>query len=325
MDMQQPANEAVNKVVGDLQKDFKIVGTHRVHAWYAWAIVGIVFGMALGIIYVANRSVKVQESDAAAVRKPAVSAPRAYGSLPESFLKLIAKHEAEYGPIGRISVQNVVLAEENGEKKLNLSEPEIFRTKTGKEWLELANRVSQGLSSAAPLEVTLGPDQDFTKKTRPYLLIGPNARAFISIINSFAPAGAPMAETSQPKKQCKCEKIASAEFSMTNANGEKVYIIQVNKDADATEPFEFDTSLPESTIRKRFTEKKTTCNTDAECATTCKAFAPTFTYDDLVAALKSGTAKAKAQALKSSITTTSGQSLKDGEDNGKCQTAEIIL
>lgn len=72
---QQPTNEAVDKVVGDIQKDFKIVGTHRVHSWYAWAIVGIVFGMALGIIYVANRSVKVQESDAAKMplvtKKPA--------------------------------------------------------------------------------------------------------------------------------------------------------------------------------------------------------------------------------------------------------------
>jgi hypothetical protein len=55
MDNQKPS-EAAERVVSDLQKDFKIVGTHRVHSWYAWAIVGIVFGMALGIVYVANRS-----------------------------------------------------------------------------------------------------------------------------------------------------------------------------------------------------------------------------------------------------------------------------
>ena len=48
--------ETAEKVVSDLQKDFKIVGSHRVHSWYAWAIVGIVFGMALGVVYVANRS-----------------------------------------------------------------------------------------------------------------------------------------------------------------------------------------------------------------------------------------------------------------------------
>lgn len=98
---QQPTNEAVNKVVGGLQKDFKIVGSHRVHAWYAWAIVGIVFGMALGIIYVANRSVKAQKSDAV-VRKP------------------------EYGPIERILAQKVILVEANGKQKLNLYEPHFF-------------------------------------------------------------------------------------------------------------------------------------------------------------------------------------------------------
>ncbi len=56
-------NEA-DKVVSDLQKDFKLVGTSRVHSWYAWAIVGIVFGMAIGIVYVANRSGKFDNSHA---------------------------------------------------------------------------------------------------------------------------------------------------------------------------------------------------------------------------------------------------------------------
>jgi hypothetical protein len=65
MDTEQiGSNSAVEKVVGDLQKDFKIVGSHRVHSWYAWAIVGIVFGMALGIVYVANRSGQIENSDA---------------------------------------------------------------------------------------------------------------------------------------------------------------------------------------------------------------------------------------------------------------------
>jgi hypothetical protein len=52
----QNNGDLAGKVVSDLSKDFKIVGTHRVHSWYAWAIIGIVFGMALGIVYVANRS-----------------------------------------------------------------------------------------------------------------------------------------------------------------------------------------------------------------------------------------------------------------------------
>lgn len=49
-------NNLADKVVADIQRDFRIVGSSRVHGWYAWAIVGIVFGMALGMVYVANRS-----------------------------------------------------------------------------------------------------------------------------------------------------------------------------------------------------------------------------------------------------------------------------
>ncbi len=59
-----------DRVLTDLQKDFKIVGSSRVHAWYAWAVVGIVFGMALGIIYVANRSGDFSSSSAATAPLP---------------------------------------------------------------------------------------------------------------------------------------------------------------------------------------------------------------------------------------------------------------
>lgn len=57
--------QSAAKVIGSINKDFKIVGSHRVHSWYAWAIVGIVFGMALGIVYVANRSGQATSIEAA--------------------------------------------------------------------------------------------------------------------------------------------------------------------------------------------------------------------------------------------------------------------
>lgn len=63
--MEEQKQNGADQVIGSLQKDFKIVGAHRVHSWYAWAIVGIVFGMALGIVYVANRSGRVVMSEAA--------------------------------------------------------------------------------------------------------------------------------------------------------------------------------------------------------------------------------------------------------------------
>ena len=65
--------QEVEKVITDLQNDFKIVGTHRVHSWYAWAIVGIVLGMAIGIIYVANRSGNFSASKASTNPAPQIS------------------------------------------------------------------------------------------------------------------------------------------------------------------------------------------------------------------------------------------------------------
>lgn len=56
MDEQNTNSNIADAAVSDIHKDFVVVGKHRVHSWYAWAIVGIVFGMALGIVYVANRS-----------------------------------------------------------------------------------------------------------------------------------------------------------------------------------------------------------------------------------------------------------------------------
>ncbi len=64
-----------DKVVSDIQKDFKIVGSGRVHSWYAWAIVGIVFGMALGVVYIANRSGEFMSSEAATKTKTPPVAP----------------------------------------------------------------------------------------------------------------------------------------------------------------------------------------------------------------------------------------------------------
>lgn len=58
MDEQKNPDQLANAVVGDIHKEFVVVGKQRVHSWYAWAIVGIVLGMFLGILYVANRSLQ---------------------------------------------------------------------------------------------------------------------------------------------------------------------------------------------------------------------------------------------------------------------------
>lgn len=88
MDEQQKNWQKADEAVSGLAKDFTIVGRHRVHSWYAWAIVGIVFGMALGIIYVANRSAQFDSSQAATMLSKRTSVPER-PSLPTPSLTII--------------------------------------------------------------------------------------------------------------------------------------------------------------------------------------------------------------------------------------------
>lgn len=62
---EQQSKQAAENVVQGIKQGFTVVGNHRVHSWYAWAIVGIMFGMALGVTYVANRSGDFVQSEAA--------------------------------------------------------------------------------------------------------------------------------------------------------------------------------------------------------------------------------------------------------------------
>lgn len=66
-------NNLPDKVVSDLQKDFRVVGASRVHGWYAYAMIGIAFGLALGAIYVTNRSGQFLASQAQVVASDAPS------------------------------------------------------------------------------------------------------------------------------------------------------------------------------------------------------------------------------------------------------------
>jgi hypothetical protein len=63
--MDQPLGD---KVMNDIKSDFVVQGTHRIHNWYAYAIIGIVLGMALMIVYVANRQGQFSASEAAKPR-----------------------------------------------------------------------------------------------------------------------------------------------------------------------------------------------------------------------------------------------------------------
>lgn len=80
MDDIQKNSVKTDRVVSKLRSDFRIVGSHRVHGWYAWAIIGVVFGLAAGITYVANQSGQFAASQAAqVVPKAALPTGRSLG------------------------------------------------------------------------------------------------------------------------------------------------------------------------------------------------------------------------------------------------------
>ncbi len=50
-----PKDKIVKSVFSKLNQDFVVVGKSRVKSWHGWLILGIVTGIAMGIVFVANR------------------------------------------------------------------------------------------------------------------------------------------------------------------------------------------------------------------------------------------------------------------------------
>jgi hypothetical protein len=61
-----------DKVVKDISKDFMVRGNHRIHHWYAYAIIGVVLGMAGVMLYIANQNGQFEASQAAKPRGAAI-------------------------------------------------------------------------------------------------------------------------------------------------------------------------------------------------------------------------------------------------------------
>lgn len=146
------SNNEADKVVGELQKDFKIVGSHRVHSWYAWAIIGIVLGMALGIIYVANRSIQVQESDAA--QKKTIGVQNPLLSAPVDLSKTDALRFVETQMKER-SIKNIVLqpAASMKESTLVFGGKTAYSLITASDWARFFTALQKSIQAPVPFEL----------------------------------------------------------------------------------------------------------------------------------------------------------------------------
>ncbi len=114
-------NKPTEEAISNLNKDFKLMGTHHVHSWYGWAIVGIVSGMALMLLFVANQNAQFSASNAAVAPKgPAQAGPAkvsfsgsalasAVNGSPQLSISAIGKRLLQLstlGTVSNLSIQN---------------------------------------------------------------------------------------------------------------------------------------------------------------------------------------------------------------------------
>ncbi|PIR87385.1 MAG: hypothetical protein COU11_00680 [Candidatus Harrisonbacteria bacterium CG10_big_fil_rev_8_21_14_0_10_49_15] len=64
-DQSSKKDSAADQIMSDLKKDFRVVGRGRVHAWYAFLSIGVLAGITLGVMLVANRSGQLEGAEAA--------------------------------------------------------------------------------------------------------------------------------------------------------------------------------------------------------------------------------------------------------------------
>lgn len=55
-----PAESAASRVLTMLQREYLVIGKSRVRVWYAWLSIGLIAGVATGVVLVANRSGEIE-------------------------------------------------------------------------------------------------------------------------------------------------------------------------------------------------------------------------------------------------------------------------
>jgi hypothetical protein len=87
-----------DEVISGLQKNFKVVGSSRIHSWYAWAATGVALGVLVAVAYVANRSGQFDQSNASGgtFACPLLKSPFDFSGTGVGFMLL----PGNYGPGG---------------------------------------------------------------------------------------------------------------------------------------------------------------------------------------------------------------------------------
>src|SRR6185436_15261990 len=203
-----------DKVVSDIQKDFTIVGKTRVHSWYAWAIVGIVFGMAMAIVYVANRSGQFSASHAEEPGLPIGAVDPNTGIGMEQPLKIegvtsaqmIDNYNQKYGLGTVMSAPATAVIEADGTRALNFPSPKIYPINS-KNLQSVKDIISQSVQMLPKMiELTLADANGANQVNT--LIIGPRVPITDSgpWVNPLPGTTGTIGGTPDPNPQeCKCE------------------------------------------------------------------------------------------------------------------------
>jgi hypothetical protein len=253
------------KVVGDISKDFTVVGKHRIHGWYAWAIVGIVFGMALGIVYVANQNGEFSDSEAA-VRKAQQVAPvgSRLAATGDSYPRLAELIREKTTQPTNVKIEKSFVNEVNGEKFLQFSPIATMLVAGTASQAKVVGRLTTLINNLrVPLELT------FTTKTG----IEERILIYTTAMSSVYQPYTTDVVADQKKGVCNCTFAATFKYVIKcSAKGEDDTYIKIESgDAEYSGSPSFDEvdSAGEATQLEATTaegKQEKTCNTADECS-----------------------------------------------------------
>jgi hypothetical protein len=214
------------KVLNDLQKDFKVVGKTRIHGWYAWAIVGIVAGMLIAMVYVANRSGQFSSSNAqiepfGEMILPGQNEP--LGTIDPRVANIeltplgqkIMQARAE-GELRDVIVEGGAFARTNeGDDLINFDSRDVYSAQDPIMLSQLNTKLQLFMSGNGPFRVTLSPTESYFLNGLATTFVPPGFNTY-QVSNEIA---ADATTGTAENKKCECSADVTILFVCKDSNG----------------------------------------------------------------------------------------------------------
>lgn len=202
-----------DKVVSDLQKNFTVVGSRRVHAWYAWAAIGLVLGALITVAYLADRSGRFSSGSAAV-------SMRLDPMLEASRVGQILNEYAERDGLESASIEFAETTERDNEVLLRFNEPAVFYFDDPMQWQVFQEMLVNSIRGPRPFELTLNP---ILSNSSQVLVVGPNLDP--SYASYFTVSASVGGGTGNYDPRCYCDSSVSFTVSCTDSEGNTSYLL----------------------------------------------------------------------------------------------------